>query len=40
MSGPEQKVFIWGFDPKQGHDAWDADIYGVSPKTVRWWSMA
>ena len=29
MSGPEQKVFIWGFDPEQGHDAWGADINGV-----------
>ena len=29
ISGLEQKIFIWGFDPKQGHDAWAADINGV-----------
>ena len=29
ISGLEQKIFIWGFEPEQGHNAWAADINGV-----------
>lgn len=29
FSGDNQMIFVWGFDPKQGHNAWSATINDV-----------
>ena len=29
MKGANQKIFIWGYDPKQGHEAWCCNINDV-----------
>jgi len=27
--GPEQAIWVWAYEPDQGHDAWICDIHGV-----------
>ena len=29
ISGDNPMIYVWGFDPKQGHDAWSCNINGV-----------
>ena len=29
MQGEKQMIFVWGYDPVQGHDAWSCNINGV-----------
>jgi len=29
MSGPKQRIFVWGYSPSQGHEAWSCNINDV-----------
>ena len=29
MSGHNQRIFVWGYDPNQGHEAWSCNINDV-----------